>query len=149
MRVRSRVFAIALMSAVVTGGLVVRVVAQTAPKFEVDRMWPKPLPSGWILGSVTGLAVDPQDHIWIVHRGVDSLTTRTEAGLVLNPPGSELCCKPAPAVLAAITPALEQDRARWALEARTEPDFARCRENPAFREAIRPQPMQGTNRAGG
>jgi hypothetical protein len=35
-------------------------------------MWPKPLPNHWILGSVTGVAVDARDHVWIVHRGIDS-----------------------------------------------------------------------------
>ena len=70
-----------------------------SPTFTVDRLWPKPLGNAWILGSVTGVAVDRQDHIWIVHRGVDSLTTRTEAGLNLDPPGSEACCKAAPQVL--------------------------------------------------
>ena len=40
-----------------------------APAFAVDKMWPKPLPNHWILGSVTGVTVDSQDHIWIVHRG--------------------------------------------------------------------------------
>ena len=51
-----------------------------APAFQVEQLWPKPLPNHWILGSVTGLAVDSTDHIWIVHRGIDSLTARTEAG---------------------------------------------------------------------
>ncbi len=70
-----------------------------SPTFTVDRLWPKPMGNSWILGSVTGVAVDRQDHIWLVHRGVDSLTTRTEAGLNLDPPGSEACCKAAPHVL--------------------------------------------------
>jgi DNA-binding beta-propeller fold protein YncE len=70
-----------------------------APQFDVDRLWPKPLGKSWILGSITGLAVDAQDHIWIVHRGLDSLTSRTEAGLALTPPGAEICCMPAPPVL--------------------------------------------------
>ena len=48
--------------------------------FQVDPLWPKPLPNHWILGSVTGVAVDAQDHIWIVHRGAASLTARTENG---------------------------------------------------------------------
>jgi len=51
-----------------------------AAQFTADPMWPKPLPNGWILGSVTGVAVDAQDHVWIVHRGLPSLTARTEAG---------------------------------------------------------------------
>ena len=40
----------------------------TAPAYEVDPAWPKPLPNQWILGAVAGVAVDPQDHVWIVHR---------------------------------------------------------------------------------
>ena len=38
-----------------------RVVAQAIaprPPFQVDPLWPKPLPNNWILGSVTGVAVD-------------------------------------------------------------------------------------------
>src|SRR5262249_3896400 len=66
------------------------------PKFEVDPLWPKPLPNHWVLGSVTGVAVDSQDHIWIVHRGADSLGNN-EKGAILNPPTG--CCVPAPQVL--------------------------------------------------
>ena len=69
------------------------------PTFQVDPFWPKPLPNHWILGSVTGVAVDAQDHVWLVHRGLDSLTARTEAGLATNPPTAETCCAPAPPVL--------------------------------------------------
>ena len=72
---------------------------QDVPTFEVDPLWPKPLPNHWILGSVTGVAVDAQDHIWLVHRGLESLTARTEAGLATNPPTAESCCAPAPPVL--------------------------------------------------
>ena len=39
-----------------------------APKFEVDPMWPKPLPNHWVMGNVIGVSVDSQDHIWIIHR---------------------------------------------------------------------------------
>jgi hypothetical protein len=70
-----------------------------APTFQVDPFWPKPLPNHWILGSVTGVSVDAQDHVWLVHRGFDSLTARTEAGLATNPPTAETCCAPAPPVL--------------------------------------------------
>jgi len=70
-----------------------------APTFQVDPLWPKPLPNHWILGSVTGVSVDAQDHIWLVHRGMDSLTARTEAGIGTNPPTAEACCAPAPFVL--------------------------------------------------
>ncbi|HZF39682.1 MAG TPA: hypothetical protein VE715_12725, partial [Blastocatellia bacterium] len=67
-----------------------------APIFKVDPLWPKPLPNHWVLGSVTGVAVDARDHIWITHRGADSLGNN-EKGAILNPPTG--CCVPAPQVL--------------------------------------------------
>lgn len=67
-----------------------------SPMFKVDPLWPKPLPNHWVLGSVTGVAVDSQDHIWITHRGADSLGNN-EKGAILNPPTG--CCVPAPQVL--------------------------------------------------
>ena len=70
-----------------------------APTFQVDPFWPRPLANHWILGSVTGVAIDAQDHVWLVHRGMDSLTARTEAGLATTPPTAESCCAPAPFVL--------------------------------------------------
>ena len=42
--------------------------APAAPAYEVDPAWPKALPNQWILGAVAGVAVDAQDHVWIVHR---------------------------------------------------------------------------------
>ena len=42
--------------------------AVQAPRFEVDPMWPKPLPNHWILGQTIGVSVDAQDHVWIIHR---------------------------------------------------------------------------------
>ena len=73
--------------------------ATAAPVFQADPLWPKPLPNHWILGSVTGVAVDARDHVWIVHRGIDSLNRNTESALGATPPGAEACCLPAPAVL--------------------------------------------------
>ena len=70
--------------------------AQAAPKLEVDPFWPKPLPNHWILGSVTGVAVDARDHVFVVHRGADSLGNNEKGG-ILNPPTG--CCVPAPQVL--------------------------------------------------
>ena len=71
----------------------------SSPRFEVDPLWPKPLPNHWLFGSITGVAVDAQDHVWVVHRGADSLNPRTEIGLATDPPTAEACCRPAPAVL--------------------------------------------------
>jgi len=92
--------ALATMAFAVTG----RTAAQgraggPSPTYEVDRLWPKPMSDHWILGSVTGVATDARDHIWLVHRGMDSLTARTEAGTGTNPPTAEVCCSPAPFVL--------------------------------------------------
>ena len=39
-----------------------------APRFEVDPLWPKPLPNNWYIGMTIGVGVDAQDHVWIVHR---------------------------------------------------------------------------------
>ena len=36
------------------------------PEFEVDAAWPK-VPNGWVLGEVTSVSVDRNDHIWVLH----------------------------------------------------------------------------------
>ena len=66
------------------------------PQFQVDAFWPKPLPNNWILGQVSGIAVDRFDHIWVVHRP-GSLTERERAA-EQNPPVAK-CCVAAPPVL--------------------------------------------------
>jgi len=68
-----------------------------APRFEVDPMWPKPLPNHWVMGNVIGVGVDSQDHVYIIHRGAGSLEPK-EIYAAANPPASE-CCLPAPPVL--------------------------------------------------
>jgi DNA-binding beta-propeller fold protein YncE len=67
-----------------------------APRFEVDPLWPKPLPNHWVLGNVIGVGVDARDHVFIVHR-VDTVN-EPEGGLGANPPTSE-CCIAAPPVI--------------------------------------------------
>ena len=49
-----------------------------APMFEVDPLWPKPLPNNWYIGMTIGVGVDAQDHVWIVHRP-DSLSANEAA----------------------------------------------------------------------
>ena len=70
--------------------------ALQAPKFEVDPLWPKPLPNNWVLGQVIGLTVDSRDHVWIVHR--DNLLGANEAAADQKPPIAS-CCSKAPPVL--------------------------------------------------
>jgi hypothetical protein len=67
-----------------------------APRFEVDPLWPKPLPNNWVLGQVIGLSVDARDHVWIVHRA--NLLGATEAAADQKPPTAS-CCSAAPPVL--------------------------------------------------
>src|SRR5262245_59534011 len=55
----------------------------SAPMFEVDPLWPKPLPNNWLLGWSIGLWVDDQDHVWMIHRGASGLHNN-ERGAELN-----------------------------------------------------------------
>ena len=68
----------------------------TAPRFEVDPLWPKPLPNHWILGQTIGVSVDAQDHVWIIHRA-GSLEAG-EQHATTNPKTAK-CCAAAPPVL--------------------------------------------------
>ena len=76
-----------------------------APRFEVEPMWPKPLPNHWVMGNVIGVSVDAQDHIWIIHR--QGSLEAMEDYAAPNPPGAKRkrgvveseCCLPAPPVL--------------------------------------------------
>jgi hypothetical protein len=68
-----------------------------APMFEVDPLWPKPLPNNWLLGWTIGVWVDEQDYVWIIHRGAPGLN-KNERGAELDPPIAE-CCRTAPPVL--------------------------------------------------
>jgi len=68
-----------------------------APMFEVDPLWPKPLPNHWLLGSTIGVFVDERDHVWIIHRSSATLN-ENERGAELPKPTGE-CCAGAPPVL--------------------------------------------------
>jgi DNA-binding beta-propeller fold protein YncE len=70
--------------------------ATMAPRFEVDPLWPKPLPNHWVLGNVIGVSVDAKDHVWIVHRA--AALERMETYAAQTPKAAE-CCAPAPPVL--------------------------------------------------
>ena len=66
-----------------------------APRFEVDPLWPKPLPNHWVLGSAIGVWVDTDDHVWIIHRSSATLGNN-EKPLEM---GTGECCAGAPPVL--------------------------------------------------
>ena len=67
-----------------------------APRFEVDPLWPKPLPNHWLLGQTIGVSVDDKDHIWVIHRA--GSLEQGELHATTNPPIAQ-CCAPAPPVL--------------------------------------------------
>jgi DNA-binding beta-propeller fold protein YncE len=66
--------------------------AGTVPSFTVDPLWPK-MPPQWILGQVSGVAIDAQDHAWVLQRPW-SLNSDEKAG---NP--EAVCCREAPPVM--------------------------------------------------
>src|SRR5215470_9791257 len=68
------------------------------PMFEVDPLWPKPIPDEGLLGMTIGASVDDQDNVWITHRSSATLHNN-EKGAELNPPIAA-CCKGAAPVLA-------------------------------------------------
>ena len=86
---------------------VVHAAGVMAPHFEVEPMWPKPLPNHWVMGNVIGVSVDSSDHIWIIHRQ-GSLEAMELYGIKDAPNGANKrrngeveseCCIPAPPVL--------------------------------------------------
>ncbi len=70
--------------------------AGAAPHFQVDPSWPLELPNNGILGAVTGVFVDSQDHVWVTH--LPETLTEEETSAILTPPIGT-CCAPAPTVL--------------------------------------------------
>lgn len=66
------------------------------PRFQVDPLWPKPLPNRWVMGSVVGVSVDSRDQIWMIHR--PSSLSDNERAAALDPPLAA-CCVPAPPIL--------------------------------------------------
>ncbi|MFL5310909.1 MAG: hypothetical protein ACJ79H_10695 [Myxococcales bacterium] len=86
-------FACAVLAACATGGSETRT---KGAAFVVDPSWPKPLPNKWILGQVSGIAVDGSDHVWLIQRPAS--LTEDEKGAALDPPVSK-CCVAAPPVM--------------------------------------------------
>ena len=102
MRNRKLMFGAALVAAIITTGATGAALdawsqQQTveAPRFEVDPLWPKPMPNNWVLGQVIGVGVDSRDHVFIIHRA-DQVDENTEGGLAS---GISECCAAAPPVL--------------------------------------------------
>lgn len=65
------------------------------PAFKVDPYWPEPLPNNWLMGHVSGIAVDLKDHIWIVHRPKSLGSDEAIPGLLPE----DLPYRPAPSIM--------------------------------------------------
>ena len=71
--------------------------AQAQPHYKVDPFWPKELPNNWVVGQIGGMAVDSDNHIWVLQRpGSD---TPDEISADPSSPRRAMCCFPAPPVL--------------------------------------------------
>jgi DNA-binding beta-propeller fold protein YncE len=105
-RNRTVVIGASLLALLVTLGITQLVLDRTAeaqstgavqaPRFEVDPLWPKPMPNHWVLGQTIGVFVDTDDHVWIVHRSSATLADQEKG---IEKKTAELCCAGAPPVL--------------------------------------------------
>jgi len=55
---------------------------RSLPMFEVDHAWPK-VPPQWKLGDASSIAIDAQDHVWVLHR---PRTLKPEQASMAAPP---------------------------------------------------------------
>jgi DNA-binding beta-propeller fold protein YncE len=99
---RTKFWLLALAVAVVLGSSIMstklraEAAALMVPSFEVDPLWPKPLPNHWVLGMTIGVSTDAHDNVWIIHRN-DSPEPK-EVYETWKPPAAD-CCMTAPPVL--------------------------------------------------
>jgi DNA-binding beta-propeller fold protein YncE len=66
------------------------------PRLKVDAAWPEALPFTWTLGMINGLAVGPDDHIWVLH---DPRSLPSDEKDEAQDPAVFECCIPAPEVV--------------------------------------------------
>lgn len=85
-----------ITAAAVLIGAALPAAAADAPKFKVDASWPQPLPNNWIMGQASGVAVDADDHVWVIQR--PRTLTDDEKAASFTPPRTK-CCVPAPPVM--------------------------------------------------
>src|SRR5688500_10051351 len=68
------------------------------PIYEFDPSFPRPMNETWAIGPIGGMAVDRQDHLFVVQRPGGLVNTERFGGANDNPPKAT-CCIPAPPVL--------------------------------------------------
>jgi hypothetical protein len=57
----------AALALLAVAGFVAGAAGTDVPKFAVDPAWPK-IPNNWQFGQVASVAIDAQDHVWILQR---------------------------------------------------------------------------------
>ena len=70
--------------------------AKDAPRYKVEAAWPGNLPFTWALGMINGMAVGPDDHVWVLH---DPRSMPVDLKGAAENPAAVECCIPAPEVL--------------------------------------------------
>jgi DNA-binding beta-propeller fold protein YncE len=96
MRRRTRAVLFSILTCLCVTGICGTARSQAPPVYKVDADWPKQLPNNWIMGQIGGVAVDRQDHVWVLQRPGSNV--KDDLGLAQNPPVS-ICCISAPPVL--------------------------------------------------
>jgi len=76
--------AVLTMATAILGAHVANAQTRTAPRYEADVNWPKPLPNRWVLGGLGGVCVDAQDHVFILNRQ-DVLENELNTGRLAPP----------------------------------------------------------------
>ena len=85
-----------LVVALITAGCATQPQSGGIPQYKVDHFWPKPLRDNWIWGQVSSVAVDSQDHLWVLHRPGTLLDDDKGAQ---KKPAANRCCLSAPPVV--------------------------------------------------
>ena len=80
----ARSAAVLILAASTAGPLRAGAQVRTAPRYQADVNWPKPLPNRWVLGGLGGVCVDAQDHVFILNRQ-DVLENELNTGRLAPP----------------------------------------------------------------
>src|SRR5204863_3452298 len=63
-------------------------------KYAVDPDWPR-LPAGWTFDETPGVAVDAQEHVFVLHRGPHSIMEFDKGGNLVRSWGDGVFVRPA------------------------------------------------------
>jgi hypothetical protein len=69
MPMKTLVLALAVTCIIIGASIDRGALAQTGlPTFQLDPAWPPKLPNNWVMGQMSGVAIDRRDHVWLLHR---------------------------------------------------------------------------------